>query len=78
MKGSIRSKGKTWSYRVYVSTVDGQNKQIENIMKEAEVKNHHSFIFTYRTTQNIRIWYKYIWFAFFQEHHQQHRLVQPT
>ncbi len=29
MKGSIRRKGKTWSYRVYVSTVDGQNKQIE-------------------------------------------------
>ena len=29
MKGSIRGKGKTWSYRVYVSTVDGQNKQIE-------------------------------------------------
>ena len=26
MKGSIRRKGKTWSYRVYVSTVDGQNK----------------------------------------------------
>ena len=29
MKGSIRRKGKTWSYRVYVSTVDGQNRQIE-------------------------------------------------
>ena len=29
MKGSIRRKGKTWSYRVYVSTVEGQNKQIE-------------------------------------------------
>ena len=29
MKGSIRRKGKAWSYRVYVSTVDGQNKQIE-------------------------------------------------
>ena len=29
MKGSIRRKGKTQSYRVYVSTVDGQNKQIE-------------------------------------------------
>ena len=29
MKGSIRRKGKTWSYRVYVSMVDGQNKQIE-------------------------------------------------
>ena len=29
MKGNIRKKGKTWSYRVYVSTVDVQNKQIE-------------------------------------------------
>ena len=41
MKGSIRRKGKTWSYRVYVSTVYGQNKQIEKggfkTKKEAEL-----------------------------------------
>ncbi len=30
MKGSIRKRGKSWSYRVYVSTVCGQNKQIES------------------------------------------------
>lgn len=41
MKGSIRRKGKTWTYRVYVSTIDGQNKQIEKggfkTKKEAEL-----------------------------------------
>lgn len=29
MKGSIRKKGKTWAFRIYVSTFEGQNKQIE-------------------------------------------------
>lgn len=40
MKGCIRKRGNSWSYRVYVSTVCGQNKQIESggfkTKKEAE------------------------------------------
>ena len=58
MKGSIRRKGKTWSYRMYVSTVDGQNKQIEknylevtdliNVKENGEMLTHNSIKFLSR------------------------------
>ena len=58
MKGSIRRKGKTWSYRMYVSTVDGQHKQIEknylevtdliNVKENGEMLTHNSIKFLSR------------------------------
>ena len=29
MKGSVRLKGKTWSYRIDIGKVDGKRKQVE-------------------------------------------------
>ena len=37
MRGSVRLKGKTWSYRIELGVVEGKRKQIESLLIKSQV-----------------------------------------